>query len=144
MLYNKCGWIRILEATIAVLIVSSTLIIVYSNQPTRDRDLGEYMYNLQKQILLDINSKSDLRGYVLNGSEDSLNSLNLYIYDGIPIAFKYSIKVCDLGETGKCKLNESEVIETKDRDVFAEEIIIAADFDGYNPKKVRLFVWEKG
>ena len=37
---GKGGWIRILEATIAVLIVSSVLVVVYSRQI--DRGIGQH------------------------------------------------------------------------------------------------------
>jgi hypothetical protein len=125
--------------------VSSTLVVVYSNQPVRTTDLGEYMYNLQKKLLLDIGSRSDLRGHVLNGSSESLNSINSYIDGNIPTAvFRYSTKICDLNNSAICKLNSSEVSETSDENVFVGETIIAADFGDYKPKKVRIFIWERG
>ena len=52
--YNKRAWIRILEATIGVMIVSSVLIVVYSNQETDRVTSEEYIFNLQKKILTDI------------------------------------------------------------------------------------------
>jgi|ETNmetMinimDraft_26_1059896.scaffolds.fasta_scaffold32784_2 hypothetical protein len=143
MVYNRRGWLRILEATIAVLIVISTLVVVYSNQPTRTIDLEEYMYNLQKKILLDIGSRSDLRANVLNyGDFENSTALENFTSMNVPSSFRHSIKVCDLSNGNVCKLNNTEVIETKNKNVFVEETIVSADFGDYNPKKVRVFIWE--
>ncbi len=63
---NKRGWIRILEATIAVMIVSGVLVVVYSRQVDRGIAPADYFFSLQRQILADISSRSDLRLAVLN------------------------------------------------------------------------------
>ncbi|MCH7850561.1 MAG: hypothetical protein IH845_02865 [Nanoarchaeota archaeon] len=138
---NKRGFMRILEATIGVLLVTSVLLVVYVNQqPPQFLSSVDYIFNLQKQILLDISSRSDLRGYVLSGDNASLDS---YLDIKIPDAYRYSLITCNLNETGTCKLSTSDVVATRSKDVFVEEIIIAADFEtGYSPKKVRFFIWE--
>jgi len=138
---NKRGFIRILEATIGVLLVTSVLLVVYVNQqPPQFLTSQDYIFNLQKQILLDISSRSDLRGYVL--AEDNA-SLEVYLSSKVPSSYGYSLKICDLNATGACKLSTEDVIATREKDVFAEEAVIAADFaEGYSPKKIRFFVWE--
>lgn len=65
MMKTKRGWIRILEATIAVLMVSGILIVVYSRYNDRGTGPEDYIYSLQRQILRDISSRTDLRSYVL-------------------------------------------------------------------------------
>ncbi len=50
---GKRGWIRILEATIAVLIISGTMMAVYSKQPMRGTTIGEYSASIQNEILDD-------------------------------------------------------------------------------------------
>ena len=71
MVNNKRGWVRILEATIAVMIVSGVLVVVYSNQSIRREDISDTFYSLQQQILADISSRSNLRLAVLNTKNDS-------------------------------------------------------------------------
>jgi hypothetical protein len=139
---NKRGWMRVLEATVAILIISSVLIIIYSEQPKRV-DLSEEISNLQKSILNEMASDNNLRSHVLN-SEVSPNydMLLLYIEGKIPSQLNFSLKICDLSEVS-CKLDE-EVFKTLiDKEVFVEEVIISTDLSTYNPKKVRLFVWSK-
>ncbi len=57
---------RILEATIAVMLVSGVLVVVYSKQVDRGIAPADYFFSLQRQILADISGRSDLRLAVLN------------------------------------------------------------------------------
>jgi len=147
---NKRGWLRILEATVAVMIISSVLIFVYSKQASPDDGFSNYVYNLQKQILGDISSNSTLRLNVLNtvsNSDSDFLSLSDFVERKLPDSFDYSIKVCDL-DVISCNMDNSDYLATMHDDVFATEIIVSSDLgDGsnpvYNPKRLRLFVWEK-
>jgi hypothetical protein len=147
MVANKRGWIRILEATIAVMIVAGVLVVVYSRQVDRGVGPDEYFSSLQKQILMDISSSSNLRLMVLNDDEVGVSS---FVGGEIPDAFGYYVRVCDLGSTTDfCKIDDVGVVaDIKDKNVFVEEVIVSADLGNgvaaeYDPKKVRLFVWEK-
>ncbi len=138
---NNRGWIRILEATIAVLMVSGILITVYSRHIDKNEGPDEYIYSLQRQILRDLSSRTDLRSYVLT---ENISVLDNYVNGKIPTAFNYSLKICNFtNPSSPCKLNATEFIATKDKDIYVEEIIISADFEVYDPKKVKLFIWER-
>jgi len=144
---NRRGWIRILEATVAVMIVAGVLVVAYVKQSGGDAGPTDYFHGLQKQILMDISSNSELRLMALSGNE---SELNVFVGGEIPDAFGYYLRVCGLGDISDfCKINDAGVVaEIRDRNVFVEEIIVSSDLgDGsgaeYNPKKVRLFVWEK-
>ncbi|MFA5061331.1 MAG: hypothetical protein WC494_03380 [Candidatus Pacearchaeota archaeon] len=137
---NKRGWIRILEATIAVLIVSSVLIMIYSGHPERV-DLSEEISSLQKSILNEISSDNNLRSHVLNSEVGSNYEMLVQHIEGkIPSQLNFSLKICSLSEAS-CKLDEDIFKTLVDKEVFVEEIIISTDLSTYNPKKVRLFVW---
>ena len=141
MVKNKQGWIRILEATIAVLMVSGIMITVYSRHIDNSAGPGDYIYSIQKQILKDISSRNDLRNYVLT---DNLEELDNYVSGKIPTAFNYSLKICNFTNPPEpCKLDAAEFIATRDKDVYVEELIISADFEHYSPKNVKLFLWER-
>ena len=153
---NKKGWIRILEATISVILVSSVLIVVYSSQVDERILPGNYFYSLQKQILLDVSSRSDLRLNVLNIVVDNLNDSNFSALDSfidgkIPNTFGYHIRVCDLGDAlDFCKMKTPIYIATIEKDIFVEDIIISSELgtgkgdEIYAPKKLRLFIWQRG
>ena len=145
---------RILEATIAVMIVAGVLVVVYSNQVDRGIDQSDYFFSLQRQILMDVSSRSDLRLAVLmvefeNEFDSNFEKVNDFINSSIPEAFNYSIRICVLGsEVDFCKMNDGDYIATRDKDIFVEEVVISSDLGNqrgeeyYAPKKLRLFVWE--
>lgn len=151
---NKRGWIRILEATIAVMIVSGVLVVVYSKQVDRGIAPADYFFSLQRQILADISGRSDLRLAILNVIEETGNDGNFSMIDDfingkVPNAFGYSLRVCDLGdEIDFCKMNADTYVATRDRDVFVEEIVISSELGSGpdavagDPKKLRFFIWE--
>ena len=150
---NNRGWIRILEATIAVMLVGGVMVVVYTQGVDRGITSADYFYSLERQILVDVASRSDLRLNVLKLSENppdgNYNNLNKFINDSIPEAFGYTFRVCELGSVDDfCKMSNDDYIATRDRDVFVEEIVISSDLGAggneqiYKPKKLRLFVWE--
>ena len=143
---NRRGWIRILEAVISIMIISSVLLIVYSRQ-AQAPDISERVYTLQREILADISLDSGLRTLALAGEEVELSEYELseYARGKIPPAFDFYLRVCELEDIGTCKLRDDEMVrKTKDKDVFVEEIILSSELETYDPKKVRLFVWEVG
>ena len=153
---RKRGWIRILEATIAVLIVSGAMIAVYSDQSVReDISFSDYAHNLQSQVLADIVLDSDLRLNVLSVEEDdSLDSnyvvLNDFVNESIPDSFGYLLRVCKFGDDlDFCKMDNETFVASMESDVFVEEVIISAEIGSgggdeiYFPKKVKLFFWQR-
>lgn len=158
---NKRGWMRVLEVTIAILLISGVLLFAYSKQIKPSHD-DEYIFNVQNKILRDISIRDDLRKAVLGvlsdeeyedatNGEKQLSEGNFSILDGfvlsqMPSSYSYVVRVCDLGSV--CSLGSTQSIENfrEDVDVFAEDIIISAVVSDkvYDPKKVVLFVWEEG
>jgi hypothetical protein len=151
---NKRGWIRILEATIAVMLVSGVLVVVYSRQTDRGIAPADYFYSLQRQVLADIASRTDLRLAVLSVVEENDNDASFFMIDNfvkgkVPEAFGYSLQICDLGSlTDNCKMDSGVYISTIEKDIFVEEIIISSELgNGSNPRiiprKLKFFIWEK-
>lgn len=140
----KRGWLRILEATIAVMIVSGAMIAVYSERSGQSQiSMTDFFGSLQNQILDDIASDVDLRMAVLNEDYDTLNS---FAGENIPAEFGYLLLLCDVDVP--CKMDDDTFLNTMDKDIFVEDVIISSEVgDGsnpvYSPKRVKLFVWEK-
>ena len=147
---------RILEATIAVMLVSGVLVVVYSRQVDRGVTPTDYFYSLQRQVLSDISFRSDFRLAVLNVENDSIDDGNFsvvynFVNGTVPGAFGFSLRVCDLwNTTDYCKLDRETYIDTMEKDVFVEETIISSELgtgdDAVPPtkaKRLRFFIWEK-
>lgn len=137
MVANKKGWMRILEATIAVMLISGVLVIIYTKQPSKEEDKNAYLTDLQKRILKDISTQSNLRNLVLN---ENITELEKEVERHLPSTIRYSLRICDLSKP--CKLNETTFKETLSKDVLAEGTIISTNLIKYSPKKVMLFIWQ--
>ncbi len=138
---NKRGWIRILEATIAVMIVAGVLLVVYSKHDLTTQSADDYVFNLQRKTLNDISSNDNFRTMVLSGTQGDFDSINSFVNDSIPQPpFNYSLRICDLGTP--CKMDSDVFQDTLGFDIYTEDVIIASNVATYNPQKVRLFVWE--
>ena len=139
---RKRGWMKIVEAALAVMIISGVLITIYSSQPKRG-DYSDEVVNFQKQILLDFSTQRNLRVDVLNSDNPSnFSELNNYVKSRIPNYLNFSLKICELANPPlPCK--NDNYINTLDKNIYIDEVIVSAEIDEYKPKKVRLFIWEK-
>lgn len=164
---NKRGWIRILEATISVLIISSAMLLIYSQHPYREQSAGDYIYDLEWEILDDIASSVSLRLVILDRinldpnppyyeiENDAYRDLDDFIASKIPTSFGYVFRICELPTSDTiedatfCKMKEQDLLASREYDVFVRDVIISAELGEdkndveYNPRKVRLFVWEE-
>jgi hypothetical protein len=133
---NKRGWIRITEAVVAILIMASVLIVLYTNE-TPQISLSDYVYDLQIRLLTEVADRADLREATLNSTVDDINTtLKQYFDESIPTNFVYNISVCDLGDLCTYAPN----VETE---VYVEDRIISSSLTTYSPKMLRLYIWEK-
>jgi hypothetical protein len=148
MISQKRGWIRIFEAVIAVLLVSSVLIyvVVKNEASTRNDVLREIVTNLQNNILEGIASDDYLRNATLSGNIPLLYSFvssNLADpnYSG-GYAFNYSLGVCAISEP-VCSPSFPYTGEqiTPTGDLFVQERLISSTLTIYQPKVVRFYVW---
>jgi hypothetical protein len=138
---NKRGWIRILEATIAVMVIAGVLLVVYSGEVEESTARQDSIFILQKQILNQISHKDDFRALVLESSGES-TELDNYAREVLGNSLNFSLRICDLTTPASaCNMNSDDFISVMDREIYVEEIIISGNYATYNPKVVRLFVW---
>jgi len=139
---NKRGWLRIAEAVIAIMILFSVLLVISSNQSSDEVDISEQISELQLSALQEISDNQELRQAALSGNIDHPTEMKTYearleehARKFFPPEFEVKIKICTPDDY-VCSLN------TKiSSDVFVEERIISSTLTLYNPRKVRLFVW---
>ena len=140
---NKRGWIKIVEAFIAILMIVSVLtVIVMKDLVTRD-DGSDNIYEEEFYILQKIQINSSLRADILELStlplestdpsfpfeEDSvLNSTALG-------TFNCTFKICVPNQG--CVLNNFP----EEQEVFGKSVIINSDLNTYNPRELGLFCW---
>ena len=124
----------IVEAFIAVLIVSTALLFVFKQDTPRD--ISSDMHMQQRAILEIISNDDTMRAEALNRQQTTIGP---FIRSTLPSSFDYALTLCDSNQI--C----NQGVPT-DRDVFVSETILSADHDPFPGKKLtklRLFVWRK-
>jgi len=142
ILKDKRGWLRILEATIAVLLVTGALGVVYSKQLARvEPGPDEYISTLQEKILLDVAHNETFRKASVSGDIGQFLVVQNYAREIIPLNYNMSLQACSLNDP--CKLSPGAYTLTIGKLVFVEDTIISTDIENnYAPVRVRLFIWE--
>jgi hypothetical protein len=129
---NKKAWVRIVEAFIAITLIFSVFITLYSKQVYKP-DISDEVYSLQKALLGQISNEEKLRQDVLDENNESIM---LFLEDKIPDSFDYNIKICNLTEI--CSMDFYQ------KEVFASETVISSTIQGgYSPKVIKIFMWRK-
>ncbi|MGC9309172.1 MAG: hypothetical protein ACP5D2_00565, partial [Candidatus Nanoarchaeia archaeon] len=150
MMKGKRGWIRIVEASLAILLIAGVALVTYSRDMEKE-DISDYMYSIERDVLFDISRDAGMRESVLkagldeNYKNDSL--LRDYVRSQIIDAYDFSILVCaitdDSGRLVPCNMDEYV-----GKDVYVEDIILSSLITNetaiYEPRRVKLFVWEAG
>ncbi|MEK6820604.1 MAG: hypothetical protein AABX71_02730 [Nanoarchaeota archaeon] len=130
---GKKGWLRILEAFIAIILIAGVLIVLYVRVIEKPREVEE-LYNLQETVLEEIASSNELREAVLNNQREKLID---FIAERVPAGFTFNITICEVGEICALEKYRGEGVE-----VYSSERIIAGTLEEYNPKKIKIFMWE--
>lgn len=135
MVMNKAGFMRVVEATIAIILVLGSIIILTSRQDFRVQgDLSE----LLPPILNELARDDVLREKIVKG-DDVSGELKDFVEERIDNpSLKFEVRVCELDED--CGLvNAPE----NTADIYAAERVISASvgYSAFKPKKVKIFIW---
>lgn len=138
---NKKGFLKVLEAVIAILLVSAAVtVVLVRNVNVEDR--GENIEQIITIVLEEIAGDNQLRNAVLEFYDDNSASarINSTIDQIIPPDLSYSYNVCGFDQI--CPFPGDL---PAGREIYSDEVGISVTLnsDGFNPKKLRIFVWEK-
>jgi len=131
---NKRAWMRIVEAFIAVTIIASVLVVLVAKSP-RPESPGN-IKEIQRSILNSISLNDKLRNDIIEEDADAIEEVNDTVRAMLPSQYDFFVNICDVEEI--CGIDHYEP-----KSVYADEILITATLDEYNPKKLKLFVWRK-
>lgn len=135
---EKKGWLKFTEAVVAIMIMSSVLIVLYVNN-TPEESYSGYVSDLQVRILMDIEDNDKLRDAVLTSSEEEINpNLSVFFEEFVPKNFNYTLLVCNISNMYCNKRIETPF------EVYVEDKIISSTINNYDPKLLRFYVWRKG
>lgn len=138
---NKRGWIRIIEAFIAILLICGILFVSLDSGRViggETRKIYSMEQSMLKEVQLDKVSREEILGFTVLPSEWDAFSHELKNQIG-----KRKLNYIDC--KGKiCALDDlCELEELPEENIYVQEIAIFADSVDYNPRKLKLFCWEK-
>lgn len=144
---NKRGFIRTLEAIIAVIIVFVFIYYVGSSSDKEYRTL-ESIKTLQESILSEISKNDGFRDCIVNSQniQEIKNNgkecpeIGKFIEDNLPTRFKtrYRFNVCDPNQMKTCSLPSIEGGE-----VYTSAVVITSSLGSktYSPRILRLWLY---
>jgi len=139
---NKKGFLRIMEVMIAITFLTIAILYIYTSKAPTQTSLDEFMHNYQKEILSSISSDINLRKMVLDNDEAGVSS-----FITLPDNLGFSIRICSLTNVpAPCNMDGDLRAALQNEgiyEIFADETIVATNLSSYNPKKVKLFLWQK-
>lgn len=132
---NRKAWIRIAEAFAAVMIVMAVLLLVISKQTStenRKEETAKFQAALIEQISKDENLRNQILAGDSSGVEQRISKL-------APYYLNYSVNICDA--VSACA--NPMAAYTAGREIYSNEVLIAANLTEYSGRKLKLFFWEK-
>lgn len=142
---NKKGWVRIVEAFVAILFIAMIVLIVIEQDQNKSEDTGSIIYSSVISIARDIQLNSSLRGEIVDVSSLPLewSEFNTQVPQTLeritnktPSYLECQAKICATNDA--CLLSQNQ-----DKEVFAESVIISSTINEYNPRILKIFCWEK-
>lgn len=128
---NRRGWLRIVEASIAVVIILSVLFTLYSkSSASNEPDLSIRA----REVLDEIAINNTIRAATLANDVQGYALVNASIASRLSSDVLFEVRICDLTDVcGKSTYTPGNV--------YAAERIIGATLDQEQSKKIRLFIW---
>lgn len=147
MINNKKGWIRIIEAAAAILLITGVLLVVIDKGYFKRDDGSEAIYEKELAILREVQLNESLRGEVLSkditaspfewevGTNPAgLENVDQTMNDKRPIVLNCTAKVCPL--ESDCSL--TSIPADLEKDIYAKSVSIS---DQQDFRQLKLFCW---
>ncbi len=137
---NKRGWIRIIEAVVAILIIMGLVFVAVDKGEIRGNS-GTKIYSAETAILREIQTDATMRNSVLNaeipveeGEEEFPSLISEHINSRIPSYLDCTSKICWLNNS--CELNDAP-----EKNTYVSSVAITVNLYKYEPRQIKLFCW---
>ena len=137
---NKRGFLKIIEATIAILIIFVSLVFLSAQRKIPESaDVGSVIPSLMEEIARNLTFRESLA----DGEDEEIleRDIELSLKDKLknPI-INISVEICNATVTEVCYLNPYPDTE---QDIFSSERVISGSVKNktIEPKKVKVFMW---
>jgi len=137
---NKKAWIRIVEAFVAILLISVFLLIILNQDYVEKKDFSSEIYENQVGILTEIQLDSSLREEIL--------VLTLPVeWGGVNFPENIKIKISEKQldfltcEAKICEISNECLEEYEGKNIYVKSVMIAANSEPYSSRVLKLFCW---
>lgn len=147
---NRRGWIRIVEAFVAILLIAGIVLIVIERDQAEREDVSSGAYTSMVAILREIQLNNTLRNEIVSVQNSSLPveweefdvqapKTKAKITEKTPGYLECVGKICATNDI--CLLTQDQ--ENQGKTIYAESVIISSTLQTYNPRILKLFCWTK-
>lgn len=139
---NREGWIRIVEAFVAVLLIAGFILVILDKGYLEKKDASEKIYEIENSILREIQLNDTLRNDILIAGPLPVNwtyiniSIKNKIENEIPIYLNCTAKICSISDD--CLLEFGF-----EKNIYVRSVAITTNSINYNPRQLKLFCWVK-
>ncbi len=134
---NKKGFLRIVEATLSIIIIFGAILIISSRTDAPER---KDMTKEIAPILEEIASNASLREKIIGEpTDETKEEIKRYFKDSLnEPSLEYGVEICEID--APCYLSD---YPDTDSDLFASERVVSASIrnENFKPKKVKVFMW---
>lgn len=143
---NRRGWIEIVEAFIAILLVASVILIVINRQ-SANSDISEKIYDVEISILREIQTNTTLREDIASavglplswGAEGFPASIVNKIDERTPNYLQCVAAICEINTA--CVLGD--VSESKNKNIYSQSVVISSTIGSLVYRQLNIFCWTK-
>lgn len=135
---NKKGWIKTLEAVIAIILIMGFILIITPKHEIGE-EIPENVKVAQEFILEEVLYNETFRNCVINAKTGSCKKdggckedLNNFIAENVPAGYDYECEICI---SGSCIALPTETLE---KSVYVNNVFIAE-----GPRIFRIYFWRK-
>ena len=128
---DKRGVIKIIEVTIAIALIISVLVVVFTQK--NDVPLPDFSEKARSALRI-VAENETLRNQILvaqNYNQRVIDTINA----SLPPSFNFELRACTVSSV--CGQSSYQ------GNVYSAERVISADTRTYRPVKLRLFIWQK-
>jgi len=148
LIKNRKGWLEIVEAFVAVLLVAGVLLIILNRGYFQRTDTSEQIYNVEVSILREIQTNDEFRKSIAAAPvpviwEDSAFPADVKekITMRTPNYLDCVAKICELNTP--CILEGPSLERSAEKDVFSESVVISTILEQEVYRQLNLFCWMK-
>jgi hypothetical protein len=140
---DKRGWIRIVEAFVAVLLIAGVVLVILDKGYIGKADISEEIYEEEDAILREIQLNDSLRGSILGAGPLPVNWSNM----PDPVKGKINAKTPSYldCEAQICVIDDDCMLsKTLEKDIYARSVAITSTSATYDARQLKMFCWLKG